>query len=126
MSVFKTTEDIFKFPWNYENYDPVTFPPDFIEWDYNSTLTISQVSAWEQIYYEPGNFGIYAAWNPYAEYYIIVYDLFPAATEEYYGYDSQHKVKQRAQELGILLNETQVWIDTKKEWLYRSTPPEQE
>jgi hypothetical protein len=125
MSVFKTTEDIFKFPWNYTKYDPVTFPPDFVDWDYSSILSIPQVDVWEEIYYEPGNFGIYASWNPKAEYYIIVYDLLPDATEEYYGQDSENKVKHRARELGIVLDENQVWINPRDEWLYELAPSQQ-
>jgi hypothetical protein len=127
MSIFKTTDDIFKFPWNYTQYDSVTFPPDFIEWDYSSILDISEVVVWEELYYEAGNFGIYVSWNPRAEYYIIVYDLLIGSThavEEYYGHDAENKIKLRARELGIILKENQVWINPKEEWLYNSTPPE--
>lgn len=61
-------------PWeNKEHTTMKKIPP---KWNNDVDLTIDDVVIWEQIYHQPGNIGIYVAWSPNEEFYIVVYDLF--------------------------------------------------
>jgi hypothetical protein len=62
MPVFKTTQEILKYPWQ-DNTKSLNLrkPAD---WHKHRELTIDDVVLWEEIYYQPGNIGIYAAWSP--------------------------------------------------------------
>ena len=65
--------------------------------------SIKDIELWEQIHHQIGNFGIYAAWSPYAEIYIIVYYMFsklPGGIEVYYD---PEEVYQKARTLGVAL-----------------------
>jgi hypothetical protein len=65
--------------------------------------SVEDIELWEQIYHQIGNFGIYAAWSPYAEIYIIVYYMFsklPGGIQVYY---SSEDVYQKARALGVTL-----------------------
>ena len=42
-------------------------------WDYSKTITVNDVKLWEQLYHESGNFGLYVAWSPYIECYLLVF-----------------------------------------------------
>ena len=95
--------------------------PPRSEWDHSKILKIDDVVIWEQLHYEPGNVGIYASWDPYAEFYMIVFNLFvdfDLGIETFFGKGANRKVVDRAKELGIELENNQVWIDEKNSWLY--------
>jgi len=134
MAQFKSTHNIFTTPWEDEVYDRnwmdsdvVILPPggpDDIknQWDYKREMQIEDVDIWEQIYYQGGGLAIYAAWLPYAEFYMITghrFREFPDRVETYYGPGAEHIVKKRAQEIGIPLFENKVWVDDGKIWLYK-------
>jgi hypothetical protein len=127
MPIIKKTDAILNQPWNDDSLEIINnsanLPPR-LEWDYSKNLTINDVTNWEQLYYEFGNVGIYASWDPYAEFFIIVFNLFldsDLGIETFYGQGSNRKVLERAKELGIELQENQIWIDEKNAWLYKYT-----
>jgi len=111
MPIFKTTQHIFNNPWGPELLDiptPVSANnlPNKSNWPGEYLMSIADVKLWEQIYYKTGEIGIYAAWDPYDEYYIIVHNLFinsKFGIEEFYGSESVNNVWNRAKELGIEL-----------------------
>jgi hypothetical protein len=75
MSVFKLTREIMQNTWDYTT--PRHIPPPLTEdWHNQRPITIDDVTIWEQLYYQPGNVGIYVAHCPYAEFYIVVFELF--------------------------------------------------
>lgn len=116
MAILKTTEEILKGPWHLDTLPEEPTPTEF--WHYIREMDISDVKAWEEIYYQPGNVGIYAAWAPYSEFYIIVYDLLPHTTiEKFYGANASEKVQKRAIQLGITLPSINVWVDPQNTWL---------
>lgn len=110
MPIFKTTQYIFNNPWGVEldNIIPVSnsYLPPKTNWSANEPPTIKDIKTWEQLYYKSGEVGIYAAWNPYTDFYIIVHNLFintPFGVEIFHGINAADNVWNRAKELGIEL-----------------------
>jgi hypothetical protein len=117
MPIFKTTQTIFNSAWGEEFEDdqitsvPAHFLPTKEIWNLEREMTISDVKFWEQIYYKSGDIGVYAAWNPYGELYMIVHNLFINTTfglETFYGEEAVNDVWKRAEELGVVLPGTEV------------------
>jgi hypothetical protein len=124
---FKTTHNIFKdfgehFDSNWMDSNKIITPPKK-DWDYRRQMQIEDVSLWEVIYEQGGGFGIYAAWDPYAEFYMIRVGWFLEAqgygAEVYYGAGAMKKVMKRAEELGIPLSTNKTWVEPDDMWLYQ-------
>jgi hypothetical protein len=84
-------------------------------------LTYKDIRVWETIYHMQGGISVYAAWDPYTEFYIIVHELFKhleCGIEQYYGPQSSSQVKHRCKKLGVILPENQIWINKDLEWMY--------
>jgi hypothetical protein len=136
MPIFRSTHNILHTPWEDEVHNDNWFdgtklilPPGgpddkSCRWDYKRDLKIEDVDIWEELYYETGGKGVYAAWKPYAELYMIttpifVYPKIYNTVESYYGPMAQDKVLQRAAELNISLWMRNVWVDDEDMWLYQ-------
>jgi hypothetical protein len=124
MPIFKKTQEILANPWSTHDVtvgsNPSLLPPR-LEWNHSKDLKFSDIVLWEQIYYQPGNIGIYASWDPYAEFYIIVYNLFAKSdlgVEKYYGRGATNKVLEQASKLGIHLEKNQIWVDDQNLWVH--------
>lgn len=122
MPFFKTTENILKdkgeyFDPNWMDSNELVLPPR-TEWDYQRNMQIEDVDIWEVIV-EAG-YSVYAAWSPYAEFYMFIPTVFfdDSGVELYYGKGASKKVMQRMKELGIPVNPKKVWVDAKDMWLY--------
>ena len=114
MPIFKKTSDILSKPWNEGESSQVPDLPLKEEWLKPTLPTFEDIDTWEQIYYQPGNVGIYAAWSPYVELFIIVYDLFlnqPAGIEIFFGDNASKNTKNRAHQLGIDIPTNTVWVN---------------
>jgi hypothetical protein len=133
MSFFRSTKDILKTPWQDEVHDinrmdsdSIILPPGGpddprFQWDYKREMKIEDVDIWEQLYYQGGGLGVYAAWAPYAEFYMItLWGLMSMDNriETYYGPDAEKQTYERALELGIPLQITQKWVDDSQLWLH--------
>jgi hypothetical protein len=141
MPRFKTTDNILNnvteyFDINWMDSNKIILPTKE-NWDYKRELKLEDIDLWEVIA-EKNHAGIYAAWSPYAEFYLIVYGNNPSfvlrasdielgkakATDQYkiyetvYGKNSQKKVKEKAIEMGIVLFDVPIWIDNNDMWLY--------
>jgi hypothetical protein len=132
---FKKTEHILTgegefFDPNWMDSNKPIWPP-YQEWDYQREMRIEDVYLWEQIC-EPWHIGVYAAYDPYAEFYVIRKEINynfsgwkppdEARTfefEVFYGPGSQKQVYKRMQELGVNWQLTDVWVDDNKLWLYQ-------
>ena len=127
----KTDEDeVFNENWMDSNN--VIVPPK-TNWDYQREIQIEDIDIWEVLYEAGGGIGIYAAWAPYAEFYLIttgpdfknkprIFNNFRydhKQIETYYGPNAQQKVQARAIELKIPLTINQVWVDPNDMWLYQ-------
>ena len=127
MPQFKTTYNILTRPWEDEFFDnsfmdsdSIKLPP-MLHWDYQRELKIEDIDLWEVLYQASGGVGVYAAWMPYAEFYMITkgWDKYGEIDiETHYGAGSQKEVKRRAKELNMPLSSSEVWVDDKDMWLY--------
>ncbi len=135
MPIFKTTLNILKivdsdelYDRNWMDSDTLQLPPGGpdnpkLKWDYSREMTVDDVDIWEVLYEASGGIGVYAAWLPYAEFYMITTGWIPKTIndriiETYYGPNSQKQVYARATELGIPLAVNTVWIEEDEVWLH--------
>lgn len=132
MPMFKTTQNILTTPWedelwddNWMDSDKLVLPPN-TEWDYKRELQIEDVSVWEVIYQQGGGLGVYASWDPYAEFYLITQNHFSLRTnaiETYYGVGAQEAVQKRIKELGIPVTANPKWVHDDYMWLFEKPDP---
>jgi len=143
MPQFKSTYNILKkvdedevFESRWMDSDDVVLPPK-IDWDYKREMTIEDVDIWEVLHVQGGSIGVYAAWLPYAEFYMITtgpdwkndpaeingYQYVHKNIETFYGPDAQKKVYARAKEIGINLPVYKNWVNDDEMWLHT---PQQE
>ena len=122
MPFWRTTENILKRPWdgdyfdpNWMNYNTLQTPPKD-NWDYKREMQIEDVNLWEEIVFNPSGIGVYAAWDPYAEFYMITSEK--QTIETFYGPEAAKKVYNRSRELGQPLNINQVWVEDSDVWLH--------
>jgi hypothetical protein len=119
MSNFITTEQIFEKAWS-TDYTVGEFEPS-PQWHYVRPITLDEITLWEEIFYQPGHIGIYGSYQPYAEFYIIVYDLFKSnrnTIETFYGKNASEDVRVRATELGVNLKNNPLYVDPLNVWMY--------
>ena len=135
MPLFKSTYNILKkqdedevFNPNWMDSDKIVLPPTK-KWDYKREMDIEDVDIWEIIYEASGGLGVYAAWAPYAEFYMLTTGWKPLREgqtvndrfiETYYGQGAQPKVLRRARELDIPLQTFKTWVEPEDMWLYDS------
>lgn len=113
--ILRSTGDILKSGWktdfSQETFHNLPAPP---VWEKVEEMQIFDVLLWEQLYYKIGSFGIYVSWNPYAEFYMIVHNMFAQAghgIETFYGPTAHQDLQVRAADLGVELKSTKVWVD---------------
>jgi hypothetical protein len=123
---FKTTQNIFKdfgehFDPNWMYSSTVVTPPKK-DWDYKRPMQIEDVNLWEVIYESGGSVGVYASWDPYAEFYMVRVGWFLESqgygAEVYYGPGSMKKVMKRMNEMGIPYAVNKVWVEPEDMPLY--------
>ena len=138
MPIFRTTYQILTgegeyFDPNWMDSDKLILPPrDY--WDYQRELRVEDVNVWEMIT-EPWDIGVYAAWDPYAEFYLIRFDkdyTNPNVDwqqnvrdkkrnfefETHYGKGAQAAVQKRLKELNVNFITNDVWVEPDDMWLY--------
>jgi hypothetical protein len=142
MPFFKSTFNILSkcdedevFNRNWMDSDKVILPPR-LDWDYKREMTIEDVDIWEVLYEASGGIGLYAAWLPYAEFYMITAGFrtetgphyfqrsgetpyWDRHIETFYAKGAQSAVRKRAKELGIVFTLNDVWVDDEDMWIYR-------
>ena len=126
MPIFRTTKNIFVdlaefYDENWMDSDTLVLPPKQ-NWDYQRELQVEDIDIWEQLAWH-NRVGIYAAWMPYAEFYLITTGIRPGTVQDYifetyYGPDAQNKVYKRAKELGVDLSVHAIWVEPEELWLY--------
>lgn len=129
MPFFKTTKNILTTPWEDELHDDNWFDKPFLtlpptkEWDYSREPSIEDIDIWEVIYEASGGIGLYAAWLPYCEYYMLTTGwqsgtMNDRIIETYYGKRAQKEVYKRCIDLGIPIQIKKKWVEEKDMWLY--------
>ena len=88
--------------------------PSMTEWHYGAEISIDKIKYWEKVYFKSGDLGIYAAHDPYVEYYIIVPYFFINNIETYYGVNAAALAYNRAKDIGINLEINTVWTALEK------------
>jgi hypothetical protein len=125
---FKTTENIFKGIELYGTkdldfkYDEL---PPKLNWDYSRDLKIEDIDLWEVIYEGGQNRCVYAAYMPYAEFYMVRVGLEEEilnnhGVETYYGPGSEKQVRKRMKDLGMWAPLNEIWIEPEDMWLYQN------
>jgi hypothetical protein len=117
MLIIRSTHDILTQPWKLDFSDNTrstntTIPPG---WDQDREITVPDVAFWEQIYHAPGSLGIYVSWSPYAEFYMIVYNLFghlDQGIQTFYGPDAAEQLSRQAAVFGIDLQSKNIWVES--------------
>jgi hypothetical protein len=124
---FRSTQNIFSdlgevFDPNWMDSDKLILPPN-PSWDYARELQIEDVDIWEVIWESGGGWGVYAAWCPFAEFYMLCIGFNEINTkievETFYGQGAQKRLIQRAKGLNIHLNVSENWVDDEHLWLYK-------
>lgn len=117
MAVFKTIKQINQDIWT-SSVSPVfsfkDFPPQNLKYIKKDTYDYNDIEIWEELYYKEGHIGVYAAWSPFVNCYIITHNLFldhAAGIEVYSGKNAMEDVISRAISLGITLPLNKVWVD---------------
>lgn len=123
MPFFKTTHNIYVdqgeyFDANWMDSNTLVLPPRTY-WDYGREMKIEDVDLWEMIY-EVGSVGVYAAWSPYAEFYLVKPPWWEhhLGFETYYGKGALKQVKKRMKDLGLPIPNIKYWVDPEDMWLY--------
>jgi hypothetical protein len=125
MPLYRTNKDIFK-DYSEEVFDnrftssEKLYVPKTGKWDYKRELKVEDIEIWEAIYEDSWGLGIYAAYEPYAEFYMIKYTDFSGAKifDVYYGAGSQNKIVQFMIERNIPFDLHDVWVNSDEAWLY--------
>jgi hypothetical protein len=127
MPFFKSTHNIFTKPDEDEVFNPNWFDTPFLQlppskpWDYKREMVLEDVDIWEQIYYQGGGLALYAAWSPFAEFYLITHHLFmykEDSIETFYGPLASERAGKRAIELGMPVQFNKIWVSNEEKWLY--------
>ena len=133
MPTFRTTEQIKRgygefYDDNWMDSNKIILPPKS-KWLYDREMQIEDVDIWEVIA-EPWEAGVYAAWSPYAEFYLIriesnyagydwsIYGKRNFQFETYYGAGANFAVQKRMKEFGIHIVPNQLWVEPEDMWLY--------
>jgi hypothetical protein len=103
MPLFRTLSDILKtnaeelHDENHKNYDFLTLPPSPV-WNGPTTPTIEDIDIWEVIFEGGGGVGLYAAWCPYAHFFMF---KLKDSLETYYGPIEEKLLEQRLDTLNL-------------------------
>lgn len=126
MPQFKTTKNIFKIKNEDEVFEDfwmnnnTVYTPPTKKWDYSRELQIEDVSIWEVFIENGGGFGVYAAWEPYAEFYMITpgVNQIGKDIETFYGRFAQKNLLKRLNEYGVKIPINKIWVENEDMWLY--------
>ena len=129
MHLYRTTDQIFNVSNGRAEYfdsnwmdSNVVVTPDTKEWDYKRELKLEDVNLWEVIY-ESTYIGVYASWDPYAEFYMITSPQQGRIIDTFYGAGSQVKVKNKLRYYNVYLSSQKIWVEPEEMWLYSPIKP---
>ena len=103
MPTFKTNTDIFTtmgeelFDENHWNY-PWLITPETHNWDSDKEPQIEDIDVWEVIFESGGGTALYAAWAPYAKFFMLRHHF---QVETYYGTEGEKRLEKKLNELNL-------------------------
>ena len=120
MPRWKTTENILipnkdgeYFDENWMNYDSIyQYIPLNPPWEENRLIKFEDVDLWEVIVEWSGLSGVYAAWSPYAHYFIVTDNW--KIVGEYWGIDGEKKLQNYLIENNISFSLNKIWVDDEE------------
>lgn len=126
MPRFKSSEQILKlskdgeiFDENWMNYDSIhQYIPPHPLWKENRPIKFEDVDIWEVIYEETGLSGIYAAWCPYAHYFVVTDHW--SIIKEFWGLDGEIKLQKYLTKNGIPFHLNKIWVEDSDYDAYNS------
>jgi hypothetical protein len=114
MPFFKSTYNILKkrdedevFNPNWMDSNKLILPSKKI-WDYKRPLQIEDIDIWEVIYEQGGGTGVYAAWDPYADFFMV---LINDKIETFYGKGCEKRVMKYLDFYKIPYPRSKVWVE---------------
>ena len=123
MAIWRTTHNILKSPWegdyfnpDWMNYNTIQTPPK-VNWDYSRELRVEDVDLWEVIMEGSGGVGVYAAWSPYAEFYMVTSNKL-LSIETFYGVGAQKRLTKYLDSIDVLYPKNKLWIEEEDMYLY--------
>lgn len=100
MPIWKTTENLLSvnkqgeyFDENWMNYNSIySYAPKLVPWKENRPIRFEDVDIWEVICEASGPVGVYAAWQPFAEYYVVMKHW--SIWAEFEGWEANKRLEQ--------------------------------
>jgi hypothetical protein len=95
---------------NWMNYNSIYqyMPPNPV-WGSERPIKFEDVDIWEVIYESSGPLGVYAAWCPYAHYFVVMNGW--SITHEFWGIEGELKLNKLLKSMGIFLQNNLLWVD---------------
>jgi hypothetical protein len=126
MPRWKATEQILNlskdgevFDENWMNYDSIyQYMPERITWKENRPIRFEDVYVWEVISEMSGPIGIYAAWQPYAPYFVAMKNW--SIDQEFWGVKGEGRLHKYMINHGIHVSINKVWVDEEYANLYKN------
>ena len=127
MPRFKSTEQILKpskdgeiFDENWMNYDSIHqyIPPNPL-WQENRPIKFEDVDIWEVVAEWTGLSGVYAAWCPYAHYFVVTDHW--RIIKEFWGLDGEKKLQEYLSQNNIPFSLSKIWIEDEGFVTYTSS-----
>ena len=117
---FLTTKDLMNgsteelFDPNWMNSKTPVYPPNPL-WDNSRPLSIEDVDIWEAIVDGGFSYGLYAAWCPYAEFYLVIID---GKWSTFYGPGAQKALKKYIAPYNFPISDKEFWVEDSEAHLF--------
>lgn len=126
MPRWKSTEQIINlskdgelFDENWMNYHSIYhYMPNPTKWKENRLIKFEDVDIWEVIAEITGPISIYAAWQPYAPYFVVIKNW--TIEKEFWGTEGEQRLHQYMINHGINISLNQLWVDEEDISLYKN------
>lgn len=120
MPRWKTTENILYlnkqgeyFDENWMNYDSIyQYLPPNPPWNENRLIKFEDVDIWEVIAEWSGLSGIYAAWSPYAHYFVVM--NYWKIVAEFWGIEGEKQLHKHMKENNIPFSLNKIWVNEEE------------
>ena len=111
--IIKTTLEIFNDPWDIDKKPEVNPQRTPMRWINTTAITFDDIKLWEQIYFCPGAIGVYAAWEPYENFYAVFHLLHKDKkfVEIFDGSDAVNSLINKCQNFGVVLPIKNILVD---------------
>lgn len=115
MPRWKTTQSLLSddreyFDENWMNYESIDqYSPKGKIWNEKRKIQFQDVDLWEIISEWGGPGGIYAAWSPYAHYFIVIHNY--QLVHEFWGISGEKELQKFMKKNNIPFSKNKVWIE---------------